>query len=226
MKFIRSSIAIVGLMGFGCGSSSDSTGGGGSAQVPVGQADSLGYVVQSRATFEVRSHESASSTSSSSFTAALVAEVPVVVTNAASSSMTLDKDSFIVPVITDQILDFGFLQLTDLKDNNLKVCGTNGNQKCNTALIRMYTTGVAGAGLYNGADGYGAPIEAGQSSLVSVGLGSANAAIMQSISIPSNKNVMKLSDFTNPKYNVKIDFSNAGAGSYSTTLVVEYVLAP
>jgi hypothetical protein len=140
--------------------------------------------------------------------------------------MTLDNNSLIVPAISSQLLSFGSIKITDLLDNDLKVCGSNGKQKCGTALIRVYTTGVGGAGLYNTLDGYGAPILAGQTQLSPVGLNVSGAAVMQTIAIPNNKNVLRYSDFVNPIYTVNIDFSNAGTGSYSTTLIVEYALAP
>jgi hypothetical protein len=113
-------------------------------------------------------------------------------------------------------------------DNNLNVCGTNGHTHCGTALIRMYTTGQPGAGLYNTTDQFGAPITAGPvTTLLPVGLGTSGAAVLQSISIPSHKHVVRLSDFSPaPNYAVQADFTDAGAGTYSTTLVVEYALAP
>ena len=46
------------------------------------------------------------------------------------------------------------------------------------------------------------------------------------VNIANNKNTLQLADFPNPKYGVKVDFTDAGAGSYSSTLVVEYLLAP
>ena len=153
----------------------------------------------------------------------------VTVTNSASTNMTLDTSLFAIPVtITPfSMNDFGFLQLSALTDNDLKVCGSNGNTKCTVAGIRMYTTGTVGAGLWNEDGGYGAPITAGQSAsaLSVVGLDAAGASTMQSFTIANNRNTVKLSDFTNPKYYFKVDFTDAGAGSYTTTVVVEYFLA-
>lgn len=153
---------------------------------------------------------------------------PVTVTVSPSTIMTLNTSAFSVPTITSAILDFGTIALSALSDNNLVLCGTAGNQHCNTALIRMYTTGQNGAGLWNSSGAYGAPITAGISggTLSTVGLGSANAAVLQTISLASSKNVVHLTDFTASNFDVKIDFSNAGVGSYQTTLVVEYDLSP
>jgi hypothetical protein len=139
--------------------------------------------------------------------------------------MTVDKSSFQTPTISNAVLDFGFLQLSQLLDNDLKVCGATGKEKCQTAFIRMYTTGTPSAGLYNTVDQYGAPIQAGQTTLSTVGLNSSGALYLQTLTLPNSKNVLRLTDFPNPKYNVKVDFTDAGAGTYATTLVLEYGLA-
>ena len=120
--------------------------------------------------------------------------------------------------------NFGTLQLANLQDNQLKVCGTNGKTKCGTAMIRIYTTGTSGAGLWNADDQYGAPITAGKSTLAPVGLNASGAAIVQQISIPANKHVLTLQDFASPKYAMEVDFTQAGTGTYSSTLVIEYAL--
>lgn len=60
-----------------------------------------------------------------------------------------------------------------------------------------------------------------------VGLGAANAHMIQQIDIPANKHTILLSDFSPvPVINIRGDFINAGAGSYSTTINVEFALAP
>jgi hypothetical protein len=154
------------------------------------------------------------------------ANQPVTVTNAAAVTMTLDNSNFTAPTITNDLLDFGYLALSALRDNSLRVCGPSGNTKCTKAFIRVYTTGVAGEGLYNAADGYGAPMTSSLTTPLSVGLGAANAAVMQSITIANSKRIVRLNDFTpTPNYNVKFDFTEAGAGDYSTTIVVEYGLS-
>ncbi len=213
----------------GCGETNSPSPGG---NLIVGIPDQEGLVVRSRSEFTI-STDDAGAQSGNLMNAfqlnsrnALTGGTTITVTNSSSAAMTISTSLFSIPTIASEMLDFGFLQVSALLDNDLKQCGNNSNQKCGTAIIRMYTTGVAGEGLYNATDGYGAPITAGQSTLSTVGLDGAGAAVMQSISIPNNKHVLRLSDFTNPKYNVKSDFSNAGAGSYSTTLVIEYALAP
>lgn len=150
----------------------------------------------------------------------------ISVTNPELSSMTMDTTGLVIPKVSNKLLDFGFLELTSLMDNQLNVCGVGAKQKCGSAFIRIYTTGTASSGLYNSADGYGVPLMVGLSSYSAVGLNPEGGAIMESIKIPSDKHVVRLSDFSNLKYNMKSDFTNAGAGQYSTTIVIEYALAP
>jgi len=153
---------------------------------------------------------------------------PVTVTLGVATSMTLDNTAFVVPTITNASMDFGRLKISALTDNNLKVCGAGGTTACGTALIRLFTTGVAGAGIFNAADNFGAPLTGALTTTpLNIGLLVANAATMQTITIPASKKVVRLSDFTpTPSYNIKADFTNAGSGTYTTTIVVEYALAP
>jgi len=160
---------------------------------------------------------------------AVSANQPISVTIAANVTMSLSNQDWALPTFANDLLDFGFLEVTALSDNNVKVCGQNGNQRCGTALFRAYTIGKPGAGVWNAADGYGAPLFAGLTGSIpgTVGLNAAGAVVLQSMTIAAPKNVVKLSDFTaKPRYGVKADFTEAGAGAYATTLVIEYALAP
>jgi hypothetical protein len=154
----------------------------------------------------------------------------ITVVNAPSTSMTLDSSGWVVPTIENAVVDFGYLAISALSDNNLRVCGAAGNMKCGNAQIRTYTTGRPGPGIWNDEDAYGAPISATMDPATPgaiVGLDPAGAVVLQSVAIPANMHRLKLSDFTPaPRYNYKADFTDAGAGTYTTTLVVEYVLAP
>jgi hypothetical protein len=155
--------------------------------------------------------------------------LPVTVVNSASSTMQVDTSGFQIPQISNAVLNFGNLKISDLMDNDLKVCGTSGHTRCGSAVIRIYTSGTAGPGLYNAADGYGAPITAalGAGPDLTVGLDAANSAVVQTYAIPNGKNVLRLSDFlVVPNYLIKSDFTNAGAGSYATKIVIEYGLIP
>lgn len=152
----------------------------------------------------------------------------VTVTNAPNTVMTLDNSEWSVPTIQNGVVDFGYLAIGSLMDNNLRVCGVAGNERCNTALIRTYTIGTAGPGIWNEVDQYGAPISAslaGTPPTGTVGLNAENAVVLQSMAIPPTKYTLKLSDFVpTPRYNFLADFTEAGAGVYTTTLVIEYVL--
>ena len=152
----------------------------------------------------------------------------IVVTNAASVTMILDSSQFLVPSVSNKLLDFGSLAISTLSDNNLKVCGTGGKTQCGTAMIRIYTSGQAGAGVWNAADSYGVPLYSGLQNVnsSSIGLNAAGSVTVQSTGIASSDHVLTLSDFhETSRFQVQADFSNAGAGSYATTLVIEYVLS-
>ncbi|MGZ3722725.1 MAG: hypothetical protein ACXVA9_07345 [Bdellovibrionales bacterium] len=155
--------------------------------------------------------------------------IPITVINGPDTEMTVSTAKVIVPPITSAPLTFGSLLLTNLTDNNLRGCGTNSHAHCGTAIIRVYTTGAPGAGFYNITDGYGMPITATPKggTAMTVGLGAANSVVIQSLTIPNNQNVLRLADFSPaPEFEIKSDFSNAGAGTYSATIVVEYGLLP
>lgn len=187
---------------------------------PVPPAGSDAWVVHARATLPI-----SASTGGGGALRATDQNVPVTVTVAASTTMTVDSSKFVVPAISNTMLSFGTLTVSGLSDNNLTVCGTAGTTQCGNAVLRIYTTGTAGAGLWNATGAYGLPITSSLTTPLTVGLAVANAAVMQTFAIPATTHVMHLSNFApTPTYTIQIDFSNAGTGSYSTTLVVEYAL--
>ncbi len=152
----------------------------------------------------------------------------VTVVNAPNTTMTLDTSAWNPPTIKNAVLDFGYLTISSLFDNNLNVCGPSGNSKCKNAVVQIYSTGPAGAGMWNSVDAYGAPITAGLDSSTpsSVNLNVANAATLETTPIAANLHVWSNTGFLPaPRYDVKVDFSNAGAGSYTTTLVIQYGLS-
>ncbi len=202
--------------------------------LPLGKINEDGAVIKARAVLAIESGQSGavarflSPMLLTSAWAGSTGSKGIQITNGPSTVMTMSDTLWSQPQITSAVLDFGSLSISNLVDNNLKVCGTNGNQKCTHAFVRVYTTGTAGQGLWNSADGYGLPITvsmtAGQS-LGTVGLNAGNAVTAQSVAISANKNVFRQSDFgATPSYQFNIDFSNAGAGDYATTLIVEYGL--
>ena len=148
--------------------------------------------------------------------------------NSPSTKIEFDTSKFIVPTSSNgenDALSFGSITLSQLRDNNLAIC-VDGKTQCGSAVIRMYTTDAAGAGLWNTAGGYGAPLKAGQSTMGTVGLGTAGALGVQTVTLTSNIHVLHLKQFTDPTYQIETDMSNAGAGTYTTTLVIEYILKP
>jgi|GEM_PF-1223445 len=142
----------------------------------------------------------------------------------------IDGQNFNMPVVLEaERLSLGALVLSNYLDNDLRICGVTGRQKCSKLQIRLYTVEGEGQGLYNNVDAYGLPIEAGLSTAqpTVVGEGAQGAAVLQEVSIPANKNVLRLSDFSvAPVYQVAVDFSNAGRGSYAANLVIESLLLP
>jgi hypothetical protein len=150
----------------------------------------------------------------------------VTYTNAAAVNFTVSIAALGATGFTGDTLDLGHIDLATIDDNHLKVCGVSGNQKCNTAIIRVYTTGSV-AGFVNTTDGsYGMPVYAGSLNPSSaVGLNPAGAVQVQTVAIAPNKNRLRMVDFPSPQYNITSDFSNAGSGDYSMDFVVEYVLS-
>jgi len=185
--------------------------------------DLTNAVIKAKATFEILTSDATDLPE-----ARLISVTqPVKVTADPNVQFTIDNSTFKPPTITNAILNFGNLKVSNLIDNALSVCGISGTDRCTNAAIRIYTTGVAGPGLWNDAGGYGAPMKAKLKKALPIGLDVAGAVVMQTLAIPVTKNVIRLTDFKpNPNYNFTFDFSNAGAGNYSTTIVVEYLLVP
>ncbi len=146
--------------------------------------------------------------------------------NAAISTMTVDWSNFAIPALSNTQIDFGNIAITNLYDDNLNVCGDSGTERCGTAWILIYTIGV-GEGFRNTLTGYGAPLEAGQvdAGPEMVGFEDLNATILQTYTIPSSQNVLTHADFPNPTYNIQSDFTEAPAGTYEATFVIEYYLS-
>lgn len=218
-------LSATGLVLSGCGSKSN-----GSSEpapsTPSAQANEAPFVVRSRSVFNVSTDGSASEPSEVS-PLSVSTDVPVTAVNAPKTSMTISTSSFKVPTVTNSVLSFGSVKISALVDNDLNVCGVDGHSACTKAVIRIYTTGAAGAGMWNVAGGYGMPLTAklGSGTAVLIGLGAANGAVMQSVTIASTKHSVLLADLIpSPTYSISSDFTNAGAGTYSTTMVVEYGL--
>jgi len=151
----------------------------------------------------------------------------VNITLSPNTQFSIDTTAFVVPTPANELLSFGNLTVNVAFTNQLKLCGTGGHQKCTKALLQMYTSGVAGAGFWNTVDGYGAPMTAGLAGeLQTINLSQASAVTLESWTIPSNRNTLRLSDFTPaPVFLVSGDFTDAGEGAYSTTINVALALS-
>ncbi len=152
----------------------------------------------------------------------------VTYTNVASTNFTIDVANLggVGATFSGDTLNLGYVSLSGLNDNNLKVCNPGGNTKCTQAVIRVYTTGAT-AGFVHQTDGYGLPVYAGTLNPSSqVGLNAGGSVQVQTYTIPAGKNRIRLTEFPSPSYTVTSDFANAGVGTYGMTLVVEYVLFP
>jgi len=146
--------------------------------------------------------------------------------NAASVNFKIDASALVAGRMTGNTLSLGQVTVSELNDNDLKICGTNGKTKCTKAIIRIYTTGAT-AGFVNTSEepNYGVPVYAsGLNPTTALILGSPGVTTQQ-ISFHSNVHILNLSDFATPSYDITADFNNAGAGNYTMTLVVEYALA-
>ncbi len=145
--------------------------------------------------------------------------------NAAAVGFTINIAALAPGAYTGSTLSYGSISLATLSDNSLKVCGVGGTTKCNTAIIRMYTTGSV-AGFVNTDESYGVPLYAGSLNPSSpLGLNSAGSVQVQTYTIPGSTHKLTMANFPSPQYNMSVDMSNAGSGQYDTNLVVEYALS-
>ena len=143
------------------------------------------------------------------------------------NAFALDMSSLVAGIEDDNdILSFGSFDISNLKVNNLNQCG-NGSDPCTTAIVRIYTTDLAGfegiSGFINTTDGgYGIPVSANKIGALAsnVGLSHLNAAIVDTYTIGSDKRLTE-SDFGTPTYEIDVNFTDAGVGDYEMNLVIE-----
>lgn len=237
MKFIQMTgvflfvLALSFLMGCSVQDFSTENGGSIALQPEPGNNEVYGNeVIKARASIAVvpGDHDQSVASVADVFQAMNVSDkIPIDIINAPNTTIKFDTSKFKIPAISNALLSFGTIALSALTDNVLNVCGNNKKAQCTKAFIRFYTAGVKGAGVWNAEGGYGMPVFAavGNKSTV-VGLNSENAAYMAQLTIPSTTHVLTLADFASAtQYALSSDFKTAGAGSYSTTLIIEYGLA-
>jgi len=193
---------------------------------PVGSPTSDGSVVHGRAIITVTNQQPTAM--NKLFQKIFIAQAyaqsnssTVTYTDADTTVFTVNTTSLGATGFTGTTLNLGKIALAAISDNNLEVCGTNGTTQCTTAVVRVYTTGSI-AGFVNTAGSYGAPVYSGTTT--PVGLTVANAVVLKSVNLPATKHAVIPTDFPAANYTITSDFSNAGAGSYSMTFVIEYAL--
>jgi hypothetical protein len=136
----------------------------------------------------------------------------------------------------NQLADIIDLQVGILFDNELVSCG---GQKCNLAALRIYTTDdggiIANKGLYNSVSGQSIELDVSGGNLLAPTAVPYNPTDGTSLTIDSevldsNKNVINFSEGTDfsdagsPGFKLSANFSQAGAGTYKSHVVVEYIL--
>lgn len=155
-------------------------------------------------------------------------QTEVVTYVSATTSQFSADPAGIVPVesVDGETLDLGSVTLDQLKVNDLDQCGVGNDEKCTSAVIRVYTTEVTGFigidGFVNTDQSYGVPVLAGEGTATeSVGLTDTNAAFVDTYTIPANDRKLTTGDFNGVTYELEVDFTNGGAGSYEMNLVIE-----
>lgn len=149
-------------------------------------------------------------------TALLLADINFVA--GATNKATEDLTGLLTPTEETDILDFGTYGFDTIRINRLSVCGS-GSDKCTAARIIAYVSST-NAGFYNTTDGYSVPLLVSGTQL---GHTITNANELATYTIPADDRKLTNSDFTAVTFPITVDFSGAGAGSYtaSITMVVQ-----
>lgn len=124
--------------------------------------------------------------------------------------------------LIDGVYSFGKFSLAKLRDNNLNVCGDSKDERCQSAAIRIYTTGTPGEGYWNFEENYGLPIYTGNLNVPHL---NENALFVDEIDLTGIR-VLKLEHFSDKVKNIpiSIDFSDAVYGEYQTEIIIDYIL--
>lgn len=160
------------------------------------------------------------------------ASINISYTNVAATSFNLTAASILsVPTLSVDglTLNLGNIDLNTLDDNKLKVCSSvvgtqavSGTSKCNTAAIRVYAVSGDASGVFcNTAESYCIPMKVNGNTF---GIGVANAQIPLTYTIPASTNRLLKSQLGTTTFPLTVDMTNAGEGSFSSSVVVEYIL--
>lgn len=144
----------------------------------------------------------------------------ITYTEPTKGTFTLDTSGLATTITDLDTISLGTVALDTVNINRLKICGVGEDEKCTSALIRIYTTG-AHAGFINTTEGYGVPFTA---DTVSVGLDAAGAIALDSYTIPASDRKLRNNDFTDTSWDLSIDMGNAEAGDYEIDIVIEFLL--
>ena len=131
--------------------------------------------------------------------------------------LELDTSGLTFSMPDDDTLSLGNIKVNRLRTNKLRICGANGTTKCNRSAIRVYTTD----GFKHDETLNTLPVTMDN---LLVGTGEANATVLDTYVISPTDWVVKKNDHTNIDYDLDIDMSNGGYGSYSMSLIIEVVL--
>jgi alpha-tubulin suppressor-like RCC1 family protein len=157
------------------------------------------------------------------------------ISNAANTEFALDltnipNNQYSANTNNQNLQNFLTLDIGTLFDNNLFSCA---NLKCDIAQIRLYT--ISTLGLYDAVSQQSVPLLVDSQYLTSatpVPLGSNQGLVIDQELIPLNQQVISLinGDFndahgTNGGYTLSANFTQAGAGTYTSQVVIEYDLA-
>lgn len=155
-------------------------------------------------------------------------------TSVEANVFDLDATGMVVTESEDgDTLDLGNLLINGLRKNKLKICGIGNDEKCNSAIIRIYTNdNYSGtAGIVNTTYDYsgGDLLATGTGGQSVAGLTDSNALTLAEYIIPANDRKLTKSDFIGAgqlmDYALQIDFSNAGDGDYEISIEIELAVA-
>lgn len=137
----------------------------------------------------------------------VVADVP------GGGVIDVDTTRLGTPLPTGGVLELGTLRLNALADQDLNHCGSAKNQRCGTALIRIFTTNPLG----------GFEVAKEDGAYRAIGVGTKHATVLERLAIPPGQEHLRITDYVLGSYQVRL---NPGAQGYDTDLVIEYALAP
>lgn len=139
--------------------------------------------------------------------------VSAVADSTSADVINVDTSQLVTPLPSGGVLELGTLKINSLADSDLNHCGPAKNERCGTAIIRIYTTMPTG----------GFEVAKAGGAYKKIGVGSKRATVLEKLAIPAGQSQLRITDYVLGSYQVRM---NAGAQAYDTDLVIEYALAP